>query len=69
MKISGIMEGLAPAFLTWETSVMLLMWLVLNQIRGVAAAIYSCIQMTVCLYLLISIYPDLTIAMIYLWRG
>lgn len=69
MKISGIMEGLAPAFLTWEISVMLLVWLVLIQIRGVAPAIYSCIPMTMCLCFLIDVYPDLTVAMIYLWRG
>lgn len=69
MKISGILEGLAPIFLIWETNVMLLMWLVLNQILVVAAAIYSCIQMTVCRCLLISVYPDLTVVMIYHWRG
>lgn len=42
-------EGLSSAFLTWETSVMLFMWSVLKQIRGEAAAICSCIQLTLCL--------------------
>lgn len=37
MKIAGIVKGLSPAFLTWETSVMLFMWSVLKQIRGGAA--------------------------------
>lgn len=54
MKIAGIVKGLSPAFLTWETSVMLFMWSVLKQIRDGAAVVCSCIRMTLCLCLLIN---------------
>jgi len=46
IKISGVMEGLAPAFLARETSGMLPLRFVLSRVRGVPAAVDRGIRMT-----------------------
>lgn len=61
MKISGTLKGLASVFLIWD---------VVSALPDQSCCCsFLSIQMTVCLCLLISAYPDLTLAMIYHWRG